>query len=77
MRSVHPIRQSGPIPAYYGDYTMEDVRHHIYNTRAGFEAIPESTDVEELMRRVLFNNTGSWSYKKRSIKNSISRIFSA
>jgi hypothetical protein len=56
---------------------MEDVRHHIYNTRAGFEAIPESTDVEELMRRVLFNNTGSWSYKKRSIKNSISRIFSA
>lgn len=52
MRSVHPVRQSGPIPAYYGDYTMEDVRTHIQNLKAGFEGVPESTDVEELMRRV-------------------------
>ena len=53
MRSVHPIRQSGPIPAYYGDYTMEDIRHHVYHMKASFEAVPESTDIDELMRRVL------------------------
>jgi hypothetical protein len=52
MRSVHPIRQSGPIPAYYGDYTMEDIRTHLLHSKAGFEVCPESTDVEELMRRV-------------------------
>jgi hypothetical protein len=51
MRHVHPIRQSGPIPPYYGDYTMEDVRRYGYDTRAPYEGVPESTDVEELMRR--------------------------
>lgn len=52
MRHVHPIRQSGPIPPYYGDYTMEDARKASYYLRAGFEATPQSTDIEELMRRV-------------------------
>jgi len=52
MRHVHPIRQSGPIPAYHGDYTMEDVRKHMWYIRAPFDAYHESTDVEELMRRV-------------------------
>jgi hypothetical protein len=52
MRHVHPIRQSGPIPPYYGDYTMEDVRKAGWEVRASYEAVPQSTDVEELMRRV-------------------------
>jgi hypothetical protein len=52
MRHVHPIRQSGPIPPYYGDYTMEDVRKHIHGINAPFEPLMESTDVEELLRRV-------------------------
>lgn len=55
MRQVHPIRQSGPIPPYYGDYTMEDVRRHSWGIRAPYEGVPESTDVEELMRRVRLN----------------------
>ena len=52
MRHVHPIRQSGPIPPYYGDYTMEDVRKAGYELRAPREAMAQSTDIEELMRRV-------------------------
>jgi len=52
MRQVHPIRQSGPIPPYYGAYTMEDVRKHSWTLRAPYEGVPECTDVEELMRRV-------------------------
>ena len=52
MRQVHPIRQSGIIPAYYGDYNMEDVRKTIGMLNAPFEPTQESTDVEELMRRV-------------------------
>jgi hypothetical protein len=51
MRQVHPIRQSGPIPAYYGNYTMEDARKHSWAFRVGYEGVPESTDLEELMRR--------------------------
>jgi hypothetical protein len=53
MRHVHPIRQSGPIPPRHGDYSMEDVKKHMYNIRAPYEGVPESTDVEELMRRVI------------------------
>ena len=53
MRQVHPVRQSGPIPAYYGDYNMEDVRKTSGMLKAGFEPTQESTDVEELMRRVM------------------------
>ena len=52
MRHVHPIRQSGPIPPYYGDYTMEDVRKAGYELRAPREATPQSTDIDEMMRRV-------------------------
>ena len=52
LRHVHPIRQSGPIPPYYGTYTMEDVRRSTYEMRAPYEAVTQSTDVEELMRRV-------------------------
>ena len=52
MRHVHPIRQSGPIPAYHGDYTMEDVRKNMWYIRAPYDTYHESTDVEELMRRV-------------------------
>ena len=26
MRHIHPVRQSGPIPAYDGPWTMEDVK---------------------------------------------------
>lgn len=52
MRHIHPIRQSGPIPPYYGSYTMEDARKYSWALRVGYEGIPESTDAEELMRRV-------------------------
>jgi hypothetical protein len=52
MRHVHPVRQSGPIPAYYGAYNMEDVRKCMGYLKAGFEPTQESTDVDELMRRV-------------------------
>lgn len=52
MRHVHPIRQSGPIPPYYGAYTMEDARKAGYELRAPREAVPQSTDTDELMRRV-------------------------
>ena len=52
MRHLHPIRQSGPIPPYYGDYNMEDVRKVNAEAYMPHEGIPESIDVEELMRRV-------------------------
>ena len=52
MRHLHPIRQSGPIPPYYGDYNMEDVRKVNGEIYMPHEGIPESMDVEELMRRV-------------------------
>ena len=26
MRHIHPVRQSGPIPAYDGTWTMEDIK---------------------------------------------------
>ena len=53
MRHLHPIRQSGPIPPYHGDWNMEDVRKVNAELYMPHEGIPESTDVEELMRRVL------------------------
>jgi hypothetical protein len=55
MRQVHPVRQSGPIPAYYGAFNMEDVRKTMGGLKAGFEATQESVDVDELMRRVCVN----------------------
>lgn len=53
MRHVHPIRQSGPIPPYHGDWNMEDVKKANHGLFAGDEPYPAHTDVEELMRRVL------------------------
>lgn len=52
MRHLHPIRQSGPIPAYYGDYNMEDVKKVNEELYMPHEGIAESMDIEELMRRV-------------------------
>merc|ERR1711976_459208 len=37
---------------YYGTYTMEDIRKVNYEYRAPVEGTPQSTDVEELMRRI-------------------------
>ena len=53
MRHVHPIRQSGPIPPYYGDWNMEDVKKANHGLFAGDEPYPAHTDVDELMRRVV------------------------
>ena len=52
MRHVHPIRQSGPIPPFAGPYNMEDARKAGYYWRKGVEGVAESTDIEELMRRI-------------------------
>ena len=52
MRHIHPVRQSGPIPAYDGTWTMEDIKKLYGNMRAPWDATAQSTDVEELMRRV-------------------------
>jgi len=52
MRHIHPVRQSGPIPAYDGPWTMEDVKKLYGNMRAPWDHTPQSTDIEELLRRV-------------------------
>lgn len=52
MRHVHPVRQSGPIPAYDGPFTMEDIKKLYGQVRAPWDYTAQSTDVEELMRRV-------------------------
>lgn len=51
MRHIHPVRQSGPIPPYDGPYTMEDVRKIYGQMKCPWDHTPQSTDVEELMRR--------------------------
>lgn len=51
MRHLHPMRQSGPIPPYDGAWTMEDVKRTCDNMRVPYDHCPQSTDVEELMRR--------------------------
>jgi len=51
MRHIHPVRQSGPIPPYDGPYTMEDVKKMYGEMRCPYDYTPQSTDVEELMRR--------------------------
>ena len=67
MRHVHPIRQSGHIPPYYGDYTMEDMRKVNHEINLPNEEYPQSTDIEELLRRVeKLIKLGSRSHKKRS-----------
>lgn len=52
MRHINPTRESGPLPAYEGTYTMEDIRKFYTNTSVGFDFNHCSTDVEEIMRRV-------------------------
>ena len=52
MRHIHPVRQSGPIPAYDGSWTMEDIKKLYGDMRANWDHVPQSTDIDELMRRV-------------------------
>ena len=52
MRHIHPIRESGPIPPYDGPWTMEDIKKLYGNMRAPWDHTAQSTDIEELMRRV-------------------------
>ena len=52
LRHVNPVRESGPIPAYDGPYTMEDIRHVMWNTSVGRDFCYIHHEVEEIMRRV-------------------------
>ena len=52
MRHIHPVRQSGPIPAFDGSWTMEDIKKLYGDMRANWDHVPQSTDIDELMRRV-------------------------
>merc|ERR1719163_345816 len=52
MRHLHPVRQSGPIPPYDGPYTMEDIKKMYGQMRAPWDHTAQSTDIEEMMRRV-------------------------
>jgi len=52
MRHIHPVRQSGPIPAYDGPWNMEDVKRVSQNNRAPYDHYAQHTDVDEMMRRV-------------------------
>lgn len=52
MRHIHPVRQSGPIPAYDGSWTMEDVKRVSQAMHVPYDHCAQSTDVEEMMRRV-------------------------
>ena len=51
MRHIHPVRESGPIPPYDGPYTMEDIKKVYGQMKCPWDHTPQSTDVEELMRR--------------------------
>lgn len=51
-RHINPVRESGPMPAYDGPYTMEDIRKVMWNTTVGRDFCYCATDVEEMMRRV-------------------------
>jgi hypothetical protein len=52
MRHVNPIRQSGPLPSYYGTYTMEDIKNLFDQTTMGKDVHYCQMDVDEVMRRV-------------------------
>jgi hypothetical protein len=51
MRHIHPVRESGPTPAYDGPWTMEDIKKLYGQMRAPWDHTAQSTDIEELMRR--------------------------
>lgn len=52
VRHINPVRESGPLPAYDGPHTMEDIRSIWLNTSIGYDFHHCSTDVDEMMRRV-------------------------
>jgi hypothetical protein len=52
MRHVNPVRQSGPLPAYSGTYTMEDIKKIFDQTTIGRDFHYCQMDVDEVMRRV-------------------------
>jgi len=52
MRHIQPIRESGPLPAYEGTHTMEDIRNIYDKTCVGRDIHPCSHLPEEIMRRV-------------------------
>lgn len=52
MRHVNPVRQSGPLPAYSGSYTMEDIKKIYDQTTFGKDFNYCQMDVDEVMRRV-------------------------
>lgn len=45
------MRQSGPIPAYDGAWTMEDIKKLYGQMRAPWDHNMQSTDIDEIMRR--------------------------
>lgn len=52
MRHVNPIRQSGPLPSYYGTYTIEDIKKMTDQFTFGKDVNYCQMDVDEVMRRV-------------------------
>lgn len=52
MRHVNPVRQSGPLPSYYGTYTMEDLKKIFDQTTVPKDIHYCQMDVDEVMRRV-------------------------
>ena len=52
MRHVNPVRESGPLPAHDGPYTMEDIRKVMWNTSVGRDGCYCYHEPEEIMRRV-------------------------
>lgn len=52
MRHVNPVRQSGPLPSYYGTYTMEDLKKLFDQFTLGKDVNYCQMDVDEVMRRV-------------------------
>ncbi|CAG9333569.1 unnamed protein product [Blepharisma stoltei] len=53
VRHINPLRQSGPIPAFDGPFSMEDILQNSYQEYFKINDICyPSTDAEEIMRRV-------------------------
>jgi len=52
MRHILPVRESGPLPAYDGTYTMEDIRNVYDKTHISRDYHTCSHLPEEIMRRV-------------------------
>lgn len=52
MRHINPVRESGPLPAYDGNFNMEDIRKVYHNTAIGRDMCYCQMDPEEIMRRV-------------------------